>query len=291
MCRQLVSIGACKHHRFTGLYEKCLEAISNEGICSGAIDAKELFDRAHIVLDEHINLCEPCEFFYNQGLLRAKDAIDLQGHESLQAKREAEEKGKKMRAEELKFLVLKVAREKEEARIAAEEEVIRAAKKKRKADILDGKVAPYTAKGLIKMVRRQDRRPTKNKAGAHFGDSPAYIAGSRFHATRKTGHTGHTGNLPTFGAGVREVGDSEMEDVQLQETQKIVPLEEAREIAEMEEIGAQEFQKSVKKGKAAAAMDAEEVYGAIEGIEDIEKDEGHVPVPRIPDFAVHFPIY
>lgn len=288
MCRQLVSIGACKHHRFTGLYEKCLEAISNEGICSGAIDAKELFDRAHIVLDEHINLCEPCEFFYNQGLLRAKDAIDLQGHESLQAKREAEEKGKKMRAEELKFLVLKVAREKEEARIAAEEEAIRAAKKKRKADILDGKVAPYTAKGLIKMVRRQDRRPTKNKAGAHFGDSPAYIAGSRFHATRKTGHTG---NLPTFGAGVREVGDSEMEDVQLQETQKIVPLEEAREIAEMEEIGAQEFQKSVKKGKAAAAMDAEEVYGAIEGIEDIEKDEGHVPVPRIPDFAVHFPIY
>lgn len=267
MCRQFVSIGACKHHRFTGRYEKCLEAISNMGICSGAINATELIDRAHIILDERINLCEPCEFFYNQGLLLAKDVIDLQGYASREAKSEAEENGRKMRAQELEFLVLKDARAKRQAELAAGK--------------MEGK-APLTAKQLVKRFPdpKHHTRPTKSRTGkkVHFGtDQPR--------------------NLPVFGAYVRDVEEvGEMEDhkmrgVQLQEKQDISMLEEAEEVSDMEEIGAQEFEKAVEQARPAALITKKRsrkcnhtlmagAYGVIETVEDIDEDEEVVGVPQ-----------
>ncbi|TID27399.1 Cytochrome c1 heme protein [Venturia nashicola] len=297
MCRQLVSISACKHHRFTGLYEKCLGAISNMCICSGAINATELIDRTHIILDEHINLCEPCEFIYNQGILLAKDAIDFQGHASLETKREAEDTGKKMRAKEFKLLILDDVKAKREA-------ALELAKKKRKDDIRDGMVALPTAKELAKAVKRfpdpiHDLRLAKSKTGnkVHFGIKPPYMEDKRWH--RHNIHaTNQADNLPTFGAGVREFEDVEddgTEGVRLEEMQDVVMLSEAGEVADMEEIGAREFENGVEKAKSAALITKKRArkgartsvpggYGIVEAVEDLGDDEQtivRVPQSRI----------
>lgn len=162
MCRQFVTIGSCKHHYFTGLFEKCLDAIVTSEICSGALNANDLFDETNVILNEHTRpMCDSCQPIFDQGILLARATIDLQGFESRVDQEEAEEEGKKMREEEYLLLVAISKQMKSRVASSAAKELVKHAKRPSKRAQSGSKSAPQR--------RGKDVREKDFGAGEHWG--------------------------------------------------------------------------------------------------------------------------
>lgn len=198
-----------------------------------------------------------------------------------------------MRAKELKFLIMKDARQREEARVTAGREVQKLAEKGPKVDILDDAKTPDKVKGLH-MIKRApngaDRRPTESE----FAKNLIFISNNAKSIAQKTAHADY---LSTLGAKLGAVEGNEMDDVRVEKIKDIIMLGEASEVVDMGEIGAQEFEKTAEKAEPEALITRKRTrkdrqslmpgaYGAIEAVEELEVDAEEMA--RAPQSRVRF---
>jgi hypothetical protein len=169
MCKQLVTIGSCKHHYFTGIFLKCEIAITIEEICDKAKEAKDLYNIFNVLLDEKDQaMCEPCQFLYDKAERKEPEpddelkALELEGMKM----RQAEYEKNKKKYEEIK------AAEKEEK----EKKAIREAVK-------NGQAVPQTRKQLANQImdtaQPQTRRHRELKP--IFAEVPQHKGNMRWH--------------------------------------------------------------------------------------------------------------
>jgi len=185
MCYQLVTIGSCKHHHFTGLFLKCSNAISTNLICKEAKEATDLTDKFNIILDENNKImCDCCQFIF--------DKTDRNEPEPDDETKAADLAGMQMRKEEYERLVQKKIERKEAEK--KEKEKKEKEKKELKEAIKNGQVVPQTRKQLVNQICRRtvpqirNTKKKKENSKTFYAQRAAWIEGYTFHRMRDAGH-------------------------------------------------------------------------------------------------------
>jgi hypothetical protein len=178
MCKQLVTIGSCKHHYFTGIFLKCEIAITIEEICDKAKGAKNLYDIFNVFLDEKDQvMCESCQFLYDKAERKEPEPDD-----EIKA---MELEGMKMRQEEYE----KNMKEYEETKAAEKEEK---EKKAMREAVKNGQAVPQTRKQVVARLaagKPQTRGVRKGNKHTFHANKPDVIERREWHRARNSpGH-------------------------------------------------------------------------------------------------------